>query len=210
MASSADIKKRLSVSAVIINPEGKVLLFKRSSNREFNPGVWNVVAGNVESHDRASDAISVEIYEETGLHGRLLLPPTSWYLYLPDQTTLYHDFTFLSVIDEGEIRLDDEHVDYDWVDPFEIGDKQTVTFFEENLHMVGITKSEDPYKVLYTNWGGNTRWRFITPKKYFFGSSEFHANKQWFVESYDHEKEADRTYALADIHVMIPPVLKTQ
>lgn len=209
MTKNGDITNKLSVSAVIINKEGQVMLFKRAQDRASSPNLWNVVAANVDSHDHAADAIAVEIYEETGLHGRLLLPPTSWYLHLPEQTTLYHDFTFLSVIDDGEVRLDDEHVEFAWVNPFDLGNYETVPFFEENLHMVGITQSEAAYKVLYTNHKGDTRWRLVTPKRYFFGVSEYHEKEQWFMLTHDHEKDTERTYALADVHVMVPPVFHT-
>lgn len=202
------IQKRLSVSAVIINKEGKILLFKRTKDREYHPNKWNIVAGKTDSHDQSENIIGVEIYEETGLHGRVLLPPINWYVYFPEHQTYYHDNTFLATIDEGEIRLDDEHTEFAWVDPYQLDEYDIVDFLKENLHAVGLTNSDDAYKVLYTNYKGETRWRYITPKKYFFGKTEYHPTEQWLMETFDHDKQGERTYALADIHVLIPPVYK--
>jgi hypothetical protein len=81
-----------------------------------------------------------------------------------------------------------------------------VPFLKENLHQVGITQSSEPYKVLYTNYKGETRWRYITPQRFYFGQTEYHPKDQWLMQSYDHDKQGERTYALADIHVLVPPI----
>ncbi len=208
MTKTGNLTKKLSVSAVILNKDGHVLLLHRSSDREYNPGQWNIVAANVDSHDEASNLVAVEIYQETGLHGRLLLPPVSWYLFFPEHDTFYHDYTFLTVLDEGEIRLDDEHTKFMWIDPQKLNGEDVVPFLRENLHQVGITESTEPYKVLYTNHKNETRWRYITPQRYYFGSTDHHTTEQWLMQSYDHEKQGERTYALADIHVIVPPVFR--
>lgn len=56
----------------------------------------------------------------------------------------------------------------------------------------------EPIKVLYQNHRGEVAIRCITPTRIRFGKSQHHADGQWLLECYDHGKEADRTYALAD------------
>jgi predicted DNA-binding transcriptional regulator YafY len=52
----------------------------------------------------------------------------------------------------------------------------------------------------YTNHRGLRSKRRVRPKKFFFGSSPFHDHVQWFLEAFDLEKDAVRTFALKDIH----------
>lgn len=52
--------------------------------------------------------------------------------------------------------------------------------------------------VRYTNWRGETSMRLITPVRTFWGSNKYHAQPQWLMDVYDHEKMAMRTYALAE------------
>ena len=57
----------------------------------------------------------------------------------------------------------------------------------------------NPQKVIYTNWRGETRERTITPQFIWYGESEYHKGKQWFLRAIDLEKADVRDFALADI-----------
>lgn len=54
--------------------------------------------------------------------------------------------------------------------------------------------------VRYTNWKGQTSQRKIEPIKIFFGSNEFHSEDQWLLKCFDVDKNAERTFAMKDIH----------
>lgn len=45
----------------------EILLAKRSADRAFYPGVWDVVGGHCEEHERPSDALIRELEEEIGV-----------------------------------------------------------------------------------------------------------------------------------------------
>ena len=54
-------------------------------------------------------------------------------------------------------------------------------------------------EILYTNWKGVTTYRNIIPKSIEFKSTEWHKEKQWILNAFDIDKQADRGFALKDI-----------
>jgi predicted DNA-binding transcriptional regulator YafY len=51
----------------------------------------------------------------------------------------------------------------------------------------------------YTNWRGETRPRRVQPQRIWFGTTEWHPEKQWFIEAVDLEGGAMRDFALRDM-----------
>jgi predicted DNA-binding transcriptional regulator YafY len=51
----------------------------------------------------------------------------------------------------------------------------------------------------YTNHEGERRERKIKPVRIWFGETEFHKGRQWFLHAYDHEKREYRDFAMKDI-----------
>jgi predicted DNA-binding transcriptional regulator YafY len=60
-------------------------------------------------------------------------------------------------------------------------------------------ESEKTIKILYTNYRNETKVRTIIPIKIWFGETDWHPEKQWLLDAYDLEKEAERSFALIDI-----------
>lgn len=56
----------------------------------------------------------------------------------------------------------------------------------------------------YTNWQGKTAVRHVRPLDIWFGYSEYHKEKQWFLKAIDIEKDAIRDFAFADIKQFKP------
>lgn len=56
----------------------------------------------------------------------------------------------------------------------------------------------------YTNFRGERALRTITPADIDFFSNEWHPEPQWLLIAFDHEKQADRTFAMKDIHAWMP------
>lgn len=69
-----------------------------------------------------------------------------------------------------------------------------------------VYKLGDPAKVSYRNYRGETSIRTITPLKPWYGSTEWHPEPQWFLNAFDHEKDAERDFALADFGAHTPAV----
>ena len=53
--------------------------------------------------------------------------------------------------------------------------------------------------IFYKNWKNITSERNIIPVKIWYGRTEFHNEEQWFMESFDLDKNDIRNFALKDI-----------
>lgn len=56
----------------------------------------------------------------------------------------------------------------------------------------------EPLTFQYTNYKGETRVRTITPERVFWGSNEFHPERQWLLSAFE-EGKGQRTFALKDV-----------
>lgn len=54
-------------------------------------------------------------------------------------------------------------------------------------------------RILYKNWRDEVAEREILPRKIWFGSTEWHKTKQWFMQAIDVEKNETRDFAIKDI-----------
>lgn len=63
-----------------------------------------------------------------------------------------------------------------------------------------------PVKLLYRNYRGEVSNRTITPLKPWYGSTEWHPEPQWLLKAFDHEKDAERDFALADFGTHTPAI----
>ena len=52
----------------------------------------------------------------------------------------------------------------------------------------------------YTNWKGERGKRTVTPRIWFWGSTNYHPDNQWLMNAFDEDKQAERTFAMRDIH----------
>jgi 8-oxo-dGTP pyrophosphatase MutT (NUDIX family) len=122
---------RLGCSAVIFDPQGRVLLTKRRDN-----GQWCLPSGGVEPGESVAEACEREVLEETGL-GVRVKRLVGVYSH-PDQLTVYSEtdkfqivaIHFEAEIISGELGLSDETSDYGYFTMGEI----------EGLEMLGRHK----------------------------------------------------------------------
>ena len=56
----------------------------------------------------------------------------------------------------------------------------------------------EPVTLTYTNWRGETARRTLTPKRIWWGATDWHPEPQWLLTAFDAEKQADRDFALKD------------
>lgn len=52
----------------------------------------------------------------------------------------------------------------------------------------------------YTNYRGERGVREVVPLGIRFGATEHHPEPQWLMDAYDVQKEAERTFAMNDVH----------
>lgn len=55
-----------------------------------------------------------------------------------------------------------------------------------------------PITMTYRNYRGEVADRTVTPKRIWWGSTDWHPEPGWLMTAYDPEKHADRDFALAD------------
>ncbi len=77
-----------------------------------------------------------------------------------------------------------------------------------NMHMrsdeiqraaIPASRLNNPIKVQYTNYRGETAVRTIVPLSFEFGRTDYHPHEQWLVKVWDVDRNAERLYALKDI-----------
>ena len=65
--SDREACRRVCVGAVLLHPDGQVLLGRRSATRAWLPGVWDVPGGHCEPGETPDAALVREVSEELGV-----------------------------------------------------------------------------------------------------------------------------------------------
>ena len=63
---------QIYLAAAIVVHQDQVLIVRRSFLETFKPGVWGVPCGKVDAEEKPGQAVLRELYEETGLNGRVI------------------------------------------------------------------------------------------------------------------------------------------
>jgi len=110
---------QLAASAAIFR-DGKVLLVRRA--RAPGKGFYSLPGGRVEFGESLAEALAREVMEETGLVIDIVgLSGFREVLPTAQGGGHYLVMSFAARWVEGEPQLNDEHDDFQWVDPAEIG-----------------------------------------------------------------------------------------
>lgn len=158
-----DIKNELHrvTSTAIICKDGKYLIVRRSLNKKAFPGRWTVPGGGLETTDYintpkqspdawyfpVTESLKREIKEETGLEvGRLNYLLDVSFIRLDDipvvTLSYYCDWKL------GQVLLNDENIEYKWVDTKEAKDYDLIGGIWEEIEMTDrILNGENPEKV---------------------------------------------------------------
>ena len=151
------------VSTAIIYKDGKYLLTQRSLKKKVFPGKWTVPGGGLEVDDYINmpkttkdhwyfaieKSLRREIKEESNLEvGKIK--------YLLDLTFIRPDgipvivLSFYCPYESGEVKLDEDNIDYKWVTYEESKEYDMVEGLLEEIEMVDkILKGEDEDSVKY-------------------------------------------------------------
>lgn len=145
-------------STAIIHKDGKYLIVKRSSDKDVFPNRWYVPGGGLETDDyintpkttpdawyyAVENSLKREIKEEVDLEvGKLN--------YLLDAVFIRPDgipvvvFSYYCDYKSGEVKLNEENVDYKWVSFEEAKNYDLIEGILEEIKMVDeILKGENP------------------------------------------------------------------
>ena len=125
-------------AAILMRPDGRVLLLRRSMLHTTNPGQWCFVTGYVKPGEKPAQAAVREVREELGLDvdierdGEIVIVETK-------RGTL-HVYPFLCPVgaDTDAISLDWEHTEYTWIKPEELQTYDHVPQLDEDLVSLGL------------------------------------------------------------------------
>jgi 8-oxo-dGTP diphosphatase len=126
--------KGLIIHTVIYNHERKVLIIKRGKVNDILPEYWDIPGGTLEDgEDPAMGAIR-EAKEETGLdiaNLRLFFEHSNVDVAKNKQ---FVTLVFMAKYPDGEVVLNpEEHEDYEWITPEEIGNYKAVEYLSDCL-----------------------------------------------------------------------------
>jgi 8-oxo-dGTP pyrophosphatase MutT (NUDIX family) len=132
------MKTYFVVTGIVQNPEGKILLLRKSPNDKIYPGKWSFCSGYVKEFEAGEDSVLREIREETGLQatieksGKILeivddLKQKKWVVAC-----------FLCKVNSNGIKLCHENSEYRWVAPEEVKNFDLVPGLEKDLKVLGV------------------------------------------------------------------------
>ena len=122
----ADLKKYTEYSTILsvnalIWADGKLLLLKRTDNKEIDPGVYSGIGGKVEPGEDFYSAILREIKEETGLTEFKSIRPYSitQHPYPPTNAEWVSLYFIVELEKQVQISATEEG-EFFWIDPKDI------------------------------------------------------------------------------------------
>lgn len=141
---------RIAVTAIIYNKEGKYLITKRSPHKKSFPNLWTVPGGGMEVDDYINTPVTTnsghwyyalettlrrEVREEVNLEiekPQYLLD----LVFISPQGQPCIVLSYYAEYKSGEIKLDDDSVEYEWVNIEEIKNYKLIDGIEEEIKMV--------------------------------------------------------------------------
>lgn len=129
------VKIVLAASAVIVDPDGRILLVKRG--HEPQKGRWSVPGGRLEPGETPAQAAVREVREETGLDVRV--GEQLWTDTVPfGDDHLYRVHDFAATVIGGELRSGDDADDARWFSAAELEALPLTPGLTDSLRGAGV------------------------------------------------------------------------
>ena len=132
------MKTYFVAAAVIRNPQGKILLLKKSMDDKIYPSKWSFCAGHVKEFEAAEDTVLREILEETGLHATIDAPAKISEMVDLQKERKWIVACFLCSVQTNGIKLCHENSEYRWVELHEVKNFDMVPGSEKDLKVLGL------------------------------------------------------------------------
>jgi len=105
----------ISAKAVVVGPEGKVLILTRSDREKTDRGKRDLPGGSVEAGETTAAAARREIFEETGLQVSDIMPLPVYSVRDVGSGELQR-LRFVAFAESSEVTLDpEEHSAFEWL-----------------------------------------------------------------------------------------------
>jgi predicted aconitase with swiveling domain len=139
-----EVKEVPVVTALLQDPQGRVLLLRRSEKVGTFQGRWAGVSGFVEGQDPLAQAHQ-EIREELSVEPeRLELVKRAPEIYARDGSRVFAVHPFLFRIRDPEVRLDWEHTEFRWILPVDLREYPTVPRLDRVFRALGLEVHPPP------------------------------------------------------------------
>jgi 8-oxo-dGTP diphosphatase len=105
-----------TVRSIILNPDGHILIVRRSKTDPLHGGKWDLPGGRVEAGETVETALGRETMEEVGLH---LVDPRLFFATSDVRSGISKTWIFFVVTlqKDADVALGDEHDEYKWIQP---------------------------------------------------------------------------------------------
>ena len=133
-----ELKTYFTVTAVVQNPKGEVLILKKSPDDYNYPNKWSFCSGYAKEFQSAEDEALREVKEETGLKGKIA--KKGKLIEVNDKKLGRHWVIapFLCKVKSSKIRLDHENNEFRWIKHKDIKKYDTVPGLEKDLKVLGL------------------------------------------------------------------------
>jgi molecular chaperone GrpE len=109
---------RISQKAVLYNPKDKTFLLVKggATDSKFykTMGPWEFPGGRVEKGEKIEESFERELLEEVGNITYVVGQPVGRVEFERDENTVGFLVGYLTIYEEGEIKISDEHLEYKW------------------------------------------------------------------------------------------------
>ena len=99
----------------IIERDGKILILRRSPEKDFAPNTWEVVTGRLEAGEDPAAGLVREIEEETKLEVEVIMPVNTEFFYRGSEEYPMVFIDFWCRYGSGEVEMSWERTEYQWI-----------------------------------------------------------------------------------------------
>ena len=116
----------------IVKFEDKFLIIKKSLIEDVAPETYDLPGGRLEFGEKPVNALTREVFEETGLN--ILNPkPTRVWSFSPKENFQLIGITFLCESENNKVNLSEEHTEYKWLTHEEIKEMDLPDWFKKEF-----------------------------------------------------------------------------
>lgn len=131
------MKTHFAVTGIVKN-KNKILILKKSQ-RDYNyPNKWSFCSGYVKEFESAEDTVLREIKEETGLDAKIVRIGKLFEVNDKKNAKHWVIMPFLCEVGSKNVKLDNENVEFRWIDYKDVKKYPTVPGLEKDLKVLGL------------------------------------------------------------------------